>query len=313
MNFATPLSNKRENNWVNCWELYVRGKIPIPSTRYEDANMTISSQSIAIKANMAIAGSTTSGLPHVKTQVSPNAQPPSKIKLAFNRWGEDMVSSSVKALAAQKKILSIIAINEESDCWEAGNKPNTPVSVRLGDEYAGSVSHYRYAYVAFNRALIAEGLQINHKCDNRRCCNPVHLYAGTQSQNIQDMYDRGRDVIPRGDDHPWSTKLSSDKVVEIRVRIANGESHKIVGKDYGVTGAQVSAITTGAKWKSAGGPITVRNTGVSDEQAHIVLDLYEGGTKPTPISILTGLKINQVKDIVRGRMKAKLFRARYGS
>ena len=103
MNFATPLSNKRENNWVNCWELYVR---PVPNTRYESTNMTISSQSIAIKANMAIAGSTTSGLPHVKTQVSPNAQPPSKLKLAFKRWGEDMVSSSVKALAAQKKILS---------------------------------------------------------------------------------------------------------------------------------------------------------------------------------------------------------------
>jgi len=275
--------------------------------------MTISSQSSSIKANMDDAGSTTSGLPHVKTQVSPNAQPPSKLKLAFKRWGEDMVSSSVKALAAQEKILSIITVNKENDCWEVGVIENQSANLRLSDGHAGSTSHYRYAYVAFNRVLIAEGLQINHKCDNRRCCNPVHLYAGTQSQNIQDMYDRGRDVIPRGDDHPWSTKLSSKKVVEIRERIASGESHKVVGKDYDITGAQVSAITTGAKWRSAGGPITVRNKGVTDDQAHNVLDLREGGMKPTPISVLTGLKVDQVKDIIRGRLKAKLFLARYKS
>lgn len=34
--------------------------------------------------------------------------------------------------------------------------------------------------------------QVNHTCDNRSCCNPKHLYIGTQSQNMQDAYDRKR-------------------------------------------------------------------------------------------------------------------------
>ena len=36
------------------------------------------------------------------------------------------------------------------------------------------------------------GLQILHRCDNRKCVNPDHLTAGTQSQNIKDAIAKGR-------------------------------------------------------------------------------------------------------------------------
>lgn len=32
-------------------------------------------------------------------------------------------------------------------------------------------------------------LQVNHKCKNRDCWNPEHLYIGTQLENVQDMRD----------------------------------------------------------------------------------------------------------------------------
>ena len=35
-------------------------------------------------------------------------------------------------------------------------------------------------------------LNVLHTCDVRRCCNPAHLYAGTQEQNVNDMCARGR-------------------------------------------------------------------------------------------------------------------------
>ncbi len=35
-------------------------------------------------------------------------------------------------------------------------------------------------------------LIVLHRCDNRACCNPDHLYLGTYMQNARDMVDRGR-------------------------------------------------------------------------------------------------------------------------
>lgn len=36
------------------------------------------------------------------------------------------------------------------------------------------------------------GAHVCHTCDVRRCCNPAHLYYGTQKQNIADAIRRGR-------------------------------------------------------------------------------------------------------------------------
>jgi hypothetical protein len=52
-----------------------------------------------------------------------------------------------------------------------------------------------------------------HSCDNPGCCNPAHLWAGTQKQNIQDMIAKGR--LKRhgqpGESH-WKAKLTDKQV-----------------------------------------------------------------------------------------------------
>lgn len=58
----------------------------------------------------------------------------------------------------------------------------------------------RYAYVAVYLRVVGKipyGWVICHQCDNPACCNPRHLVAGTQSQNMVEMWARGRRVTLR--------------------------------------------------------------------------------------------------------------------
>ena len=47
-------------------------------------------------------------------------------------------------------------------------------------------------------------LDILHRCDNRICFNPKHLFIGTDLENIRDMMAKGRDNF-RGDKGPKKT------------------------------------------------------------------------------------------------------------
>lgn len=52
-------------------------------------------------------------------------------------------------------------------------------------------SVHRYAYETYI-GKIPKNLLVLHKCDNRCCVNPAHLFLGTQSDNIKDMYAKNR-------------------------------------------------------------------------------------------------------------------------
>ena len=44
---------------------------------------------------------------------------------------------------------------------------------------------------------IPPGLFVLHRCDNPPCCNPAHLFLGTQADNIHDAQEKGRLVSKR--------------------------------------------------------------------------------------------------------------------
>ena len=65
---------------------------------------------------------------------------------------------------------------------------------RLSRKPSLKVSSHRYSY-AIHKGAIPDDLYVLHNCpggDNSLCCNPAHLWVGTQSQNLLDASSKGR-------------------------------------------------------------------------------------------------------------------------
>lgn len=86
-------------------------------------------------------------------------------------------------------------------------------------------------------------LCVCHRCDNRRCVNPAHLFLGTNAENMADMAAKGRGQ--RGQTHV-KARLTDDTVRAIRV--ASGTTAEIARR-FGVSHGTVRAVLTGRTWK----------------------------------------------------------------
>lgn len=81
-----------------------------------------------------------------------------------------------------------VDVKSDSECWvwKKYKNPNGYGYVRL--EKINTTAHiaaYRLTHDDYDKSL-----NVCHKCNNPSCCNPNHLYLGTQKENMQDMVER---------------------------------------------------------------------------------------------------------------------------
>lgn len=77
---------------------------------------------------------------------------------------------------------------------------------------------HRAAY-ALLVAPIPDGLNVLHRCDTTRCCNPDHLFLGTQADNMADKAKKGRAKAgPCSKSDWWNTERRELRAIVSRAR-----------------------------------------------------------------------------------------------
>jgi DNA invertase Pin-like site-specific DNA recombinase len=78
---------------------------------------------------------------------------------------------------------------------------------------------------------IPKGWCVCHKCDNKRCVNPEHLFIGTYKDNFVDARLKGRLRWAHGEAHGRAI-LTKRMVKDIRRAISQGKTLDSLAKRY---------------------------------------------------------------------------------
>lgn len=128
-----------------------------------------------------------------------------------------------------------LVTNEKSGCleWSGGLNGSGYGMFYFGQE---RVFAHRFSWLMW-RGDIPVGRFVLHKCDNRKCVNPAHLFIGSQKDNVSDMDTKRRRNASCG-----AVKLTTESINAIR---NSALSQCQLARDYGVCQATIHKIKTG--------------------------------------------------------------------
>ena len=134
----------------------------------------------------------------------------------------------------------------DSGCWEwtLGKTQDGYGKVkRLGR----TIPTHKWALEQSLGRPLGLGMVTRHTCNNRQCCNPIHLLEGTPNDNVNDRVRDGRSVGPRGE-RQWNSKLTNEQVVNIKT-YDGPMSCQALADTYGVNRTCIVRIQNETRWK----------------------------------------------------------------
>lgn len=149
--------------------------------------------------------------------------------------------------AEAKRFWAYVSIRSENECWPwNGGKFDNGYG-------AFSCGIPRRAYGAHRLSLVNSTgtpkdttLFTLHRCDNRACVNPAHLFWGTAADNNMDRVVKGRSAIG---ERVNTARLTSDLVARIRARSAAGETYADLAREFGISRQSMRRAAIGMSWK----------------------------------------------------------------
>lgn len=148
----------------------------------------------------------------------------------------------------ETRFWSHVEVKRLDECWEWMAYRDKEGYGRANFGFQGLHRTHRMAWtICFG--LIPDAIRVLHKCDNPPCCNPCHLFTGTQAENIEDMRKKRRTTFG---ERSWSAKLTESQVLEIRSLYKRYDPRfngYALCKRYGISYSTIYAIIHRTKWK----------------------------------------------------------------
>ena len=123
------------------------------------------------------------------------------------------------------------------------NKPSTTTGYAMMSIDGKSRLMHRYVFEMYNNTTLPSNICVLHKCDNRLCINPDHLFSGTKGDNNKDRARKNRSNV--GEARPQH-KLTNEQVIDIR---NSAEMIRPLARMYGVNRNTIKNIKNGTAWR----------------------------------------------------------------
>lgn len=151
----------------------------------------------------------------------------------------------------KNRFLKKIKIDNETQCWNwTAGKYTTGYGhfkMKHSDGKQKKTRAHRVSWMIF-KGEIPKNLLVLHKCDNKICVNPEHLFLGTGQDNINDMISKGRAKLSFPGSKSPQAKLKENDVKEIRELCDIGMPTKMIMKAFNISDSQVYRIKNRVLW-----------------------------------------------------------------
>lgn len=150
----------------------------------------------------------------------------------------------------ERKFWESVLVKELDECWEWRGSKDQDGYGKLHITKAGQELNLRSHRISYeiHFGSIPEDMLVCHKCDNPPCCNPKHLFLGTNQDNITDKIKKNRGT--HGENHP-SSKLTWRDVLKIRCLYEQNPNVNIshLARIYGVSRMTMKHAMISKTWK----------------------------------------------------------------